>query len=321
MGAADTSESDKAAQAFVQRWQNTIASELSTAQSFVRELCDLLGVDNPHATAEQHYMFERPITFHHGDGSTSPGRIDCYRRGAFVLEAKKLKAGAQTKGFDDALLRARAQAESYARALPAEDGRPPFLLVVDVGNVIEVYAEFTRSGATYTPFPDPRSHRIPLGDLTRAEVRDTLRAIWKDPETLNPARISARVTREVSNQLAQLAKSLEAAGHRPDHVAGFLTRCLFSMFAEDVELLPRGSFLGLLEQHRGAPPTLFNMLRVLWTDMDRGGFSAALAGPVLRFNGKLFKAPAADGYVLLLTQDQIGQLVAAAKSNWREVEP
>jgi hypothetical protein len=32
-------------------------------------------------------------------------------------------------------------------------------MVVDVGTVIEVYAEFSRSGGTYTPFPDPRSHR------------------------------------------------------------------------------------------------------------------------------------------------------------------
>jgi hypothetical protein len=68
------------------------------------------------------------------------------------------------KGFDDALLRARAQAESYARALPATEGRPPFLVVVDVGHVIELYAEFSRSAATYTPFPDPRSHRIRLAD-------------------------------------------------------------------------------------------------------------------------------------------------------------
>lgn len=130
MGAPDTTDPLSAADAFLARWQHTTASELSTAQSFVRELCDLLGVENPHATAEQHYMFERPITFRHGDGSTSAGRIDCYRRGAFVLEAKKLKAGVQAKGFDDALLRARAQAENYARALPAEEGRPPFLIVV-----------------------------------------------------------------------------------------------------------------------------------------------------------------------------------------------
>lgn len=70
----------------------------------------------PHPTPEQADMFERPITFSHGDGSTSAGRIDCYRRGHFVLEAKKLKAGSHTKGFDDALLRARAQTEGYSRA-------------------------------------------------------------------------------------------------------------------------------------------------------------------------------------------------------------
>ena len=77
-----------AAHAFIQRWQGTTASELSTAQSFVSELCALLGVDKPHATPAQDYMFERPVTFRYGDGSSSAGRIDCYKRGHFVLEAK-----------------------------------------------------------------------------------------------------------------------------------------------------------------------------------------------------------------------------------------
>ena len=123
------------ATAFIKRWQGIAASELSTAQSFVRELCELLGVPNPHPTAAQDYMFERPITFAHGDGSSSAGRIDCYKHGHFVLEAKKTRLNAKTKGFDDALLRARAQGEGYARALPAHEGRPPFLLLVDVGTV------------------------------------------------------------------------------------------------------------------------------------------------------------------------------------------
>ncbi|MDO9360116.1 MAG: class I SAM-dependent DNA methyltransferase [Polaromonas sp.] len=307
--------------AFIERWQGVAASELSTAQSFVTQLCELLGVPAPHPTPEQNYMFERPITFSHGDGSTSAGRIDCYRRGHFVLEAKKLKAASHTKGFDDALLRARAQAEGYARALPFEEGRPPFLLVVDVGNVIELYSEFTRSGATYTPFPDPRSHRIALSSLRDADVRERLKSIWTDPDSLNPSRASARVTREVAGQLAELARSLEQSGHRADHVAAFLTRSLFSMFAEDVELLPKGSFLSLLQTHREQPVTLQQMLRVLWADMDRGGFSAALATQVLRFNGKLFKESGSSGYSLLLNQDQIDRLIRAAQSNWREVEP
>ena len=310
-----------AAQTFIERWQGVTASELSTAQSFVRELCELLGLASPHATPEQDYMFERPITFHHGDGSTSPGRVDCYRRGHFVLEAKKLRAAGHTRGFDDALLRARAQAEGYARALPALEGRPPFLLVVDVGNVIELYSEFSRSGATYTPFPDPRSHRLLLADLRKSDVRDTLRRIWQDPDSLDPSRASARVTRQVAGQLAGLARSLERSGHKPDHVAAFLTRALFSMFAEDVGLLPKGAFLQLLQTHRAQPATLQHMLRVLWADMDTGGFCAALATPVLRFNGKLFKHSSHDSYSLLLNPEQIDGLILAANSNWREVEP
>ncbi len=329
-----------AAQDFIARWSGTTASELATAQSFVIDLCALLGMAKPHPTPEQDYMFERPVTFTHGDGSTSAGRIDCYRRGHFVLEAKKLKAGSHTKGFDDGLLRARSQGEAYARALPAHEGRPPFVLVVDVGTVIEVYAEFSKTGGTYTPYPDPRSHRLQLADLARPEVQDRLRRIWQDPDSLNPARISAQVTRDVAALLAQLAKSLENGGNgvekykqnqptsptsqarvAPETVAAYLTRCLFSMFAEDVELLPKGSFQGLLQTHRDDPATLQHMLRILWADMDRGGFCAALAKEVLHFNGKLFKGAEQDGYSLRLTPAQIDLLIAAAQANWREVEP
>ncbi|HPP97697.1 MAG TPA: class I SAM-dependent DNA methyltransferase [Ottowia sp.] len=312
---------DDDARAFIARWQGVAASELATAQSFVIELCALLGVERPHPSAAQDYMFERPVTFQHGDGSTSSGRIDCYRRGHFVLEAKKLKAPGHTRGFDDGMLRARGQAEGYARALPAAEGRPPFVLVVDVGNLIEVYAEFSRSGGTYTPFPDPRSHRIALADLAEPRIRQRLRLIWTEPDALDPARISAQVTRAVSDQLARLARSLEDSGHAPHAVAAYLSRCLFSMFAEDVELLPAGSFLGLLQTHQRQPATLRQMLRILWADMDRGGFSAALAGQVLHFNGKLFKGAHEDGYSLPLTPAQVELLIAAARANWREVEP
>lgn len=96
-----------------------------------------------------------------------------------MLEAKKIKAAPSTlsKTFDSAMLRARGQAEQYARALPAEEGRPPFVIVVDVGRAIELYAEFSRTGATYTPFPDPRTQRILLDDLAKPEVRERLAQI------------------------------------------------------------------------------------------------------------------------------------------------
>lgn len=308
---------ERGAAAFIAKWQGVNASELSTSQSFLIDLCALLDVPAPHATAEQDYMFERPITFAHGDGSQSAGRIDLYRRGHFVLESKKVRGVAAAKGFDDALLRARSQAEGYARALPASEGRPPFVVVVDVGNRIELYAEFSRSGATYTPFPDPRSHRIALSDLADDAILDRLRRVWTDPLSLDPSRQSAKVTREIAERLAELAKSLERAGHAPESVAQFLMRCLFTMFAEDVRLLPEASFRDLLQKHADKPEIAMRMVAQLWRDMDQGGFSAVLAETVLQFNGKLFKQPD----TLPLDAEQLQLLIAAARTDWKHVEP
>jgi hypothetical protein len=305
---------------FIARWRDAGGSERANYQLFVTELARLLGLPEPHPAGDDErdngYVFERRVTFRHGDGSSSNGFIDCYRRGAFVLEAKKIKAGPETRGFDDALLRARAQAEGYARALPAEEGRPPFLLVVDVGRVIEVYAEFSRSGATYTPFPDPRSHRIRLDDLRNEAIQARLRAIWQDPLALDPTRRTARATREIAVRLARVAQSLEGR-HHPEAVAGFLSRCLFSMFAEDVGLLPKGAFTDLLKSLREATGQFVPLVAELWRAMDSGDFSVAIRAQLPRFNGKLFKQPE----VLPLDRDQIDLLLEAATADWSEVEP
>ncbi|MCC5808467.1 MAG: hypothetical protein JJU00_19225 [Opitutales bacterium] len=101
----------------------------------------------------------------------------------------------------------------------AAEGRPPFLIVADVGHCIELYAEFSRSGGVYTPFPDARSHRIHLDDLRRPEIRERLRLVWTDPLSLDPARRTAAVTRDVAAKLAALAKSLEKSDHEPKSAA------------------------------------------------------------------------------------------------------
>ena len=204
---------------FIAKWAKASGSERANYQLFITGLCDLIGVEQPDParedTRDNAYVFERRVQFAHGDGGESRGFIDCFKRCAFVLEAKKIKAApsATSKSFDSAMLRARGQAEQYARALPAQEGRPPFAIVVDVGRAIELYAEFSRTGATYTPFPDPRTHRILLEDLAKPELLERLAQIWRDPLALDPTQASARVTREVAAHLAEVAKSLEAAGH------------------------------------------------------------------------------------------------------------
>ena len=306
---------------FIARWQRAGGSERANYQLFLTELCEVLGLPRPDPagddTRDNAYVFERRVVIRQPDGSVNNGFIDLYRRSGFVCEAKQTGRALDSSGWDKAMLRAHNQADQYARALPAEEGRPPFILVVDVGRNIELYAEFTRSGATYTPFPDARSHRIRLEDLRDLAICERLRKVWLEPMALDPARRSARVTREIADQLARLAKSLEAAGHAPQHVAGFLMRALFTMFAEDVGLLPKRAFTTLLHDLENDLPSFAPMLESLWQTMNSGGFSAALRTSVLRFNGGLF----ADASAIALDRDQLALLKAAAQADWTAVEP
>lgn len=79
-------------QDFIERWQKSGAAERANYALFLTELCDLLGVPRPDPTQSDDeanaYVFERGVTFHHLDGTTSTGRIDLYKRGCFILEAK-----------------------------------------------------------------------------------------------------------------------------------------------------------------------------------------------------------------------------------------
>ncbi|PUE17835.1 MULTISPECIES: type IIL restriction-modification enzyme MmeI [unclassified Limnohabitans] len=72
---------DERAENFIQRWAISTASELATSQSFIIELCELLDVPRPQATADRDYMFERALKEAHADGQESDRYVDCYKRG------------------------------------------------------------------------------------------------------------------------------------------------------------------------------------------------------------------------------------------------
>src|SRR3546814_9405179 len=172
--------------AFIARWSGRVGgAERANYALFLSELCDLLGVSRPEpASADRDgndYVFERAVTFRQPDGRTSHGRIDLYKRGCFVLEAKqsRQKGGAkevpagpaQTSMFGPAepvrgrrssgrgwavlMLNARRQAEDYAKALPPHHGWPPFLLVRDLGHALPPSSALPRPGKNYPQFPHP----------------------------------------------------------------------------------------------------------------------------------------------------------------------
>ena len=175
---------------------------------------------------------------------------------------------------------AKGQAELYVRNLPSSEHNPPFIAVVDVGHTIELFADFSRQGRTYIPFPDPGTHRIKLRDLGDQTVRERLKLVWIDPLALDPSRRTAKVTREVAAKLAELAKSLEQTGYAADLVAHFLMRCLFTFFAEDVGLLPKDCFTSMLRRlaRRGPHRRLPRNGGFSLDDHENGRLFADLAG-------------------------------------------
>jgi len=100
-------------------------------------------------------------------------------------------------------------------------------------------------------------------------------------------------------------------------VALFLMRCLFTMFAEDVGLLTRASFTGLLEDYKGQADKVHVPLGRLFADMNKGGYSPELRSDILRFNGGLFK----DSTALQIDEDDLVLLTIAAQRDWKDVEP
>ncbi len=127
------------------------------------------------------------------------------------------------------------------------------------------------------------------------------------------------MTRGIAAKLAVLARNLENKGHPPKGVAEFLTRCIFTSFAESVELIPRRSWLNMLREVRDRGNLRFfpQMASSLWQTMNTGGFSTVLQCELKHFNGGLFESTTA----LPIDREQLNLLIEAADSDWAHVEP
>ena len=335
---------------FLARWTNLEGgAERANYQMFLSELCDILGVESSKPAGSTHiyndYVFERAVRPRDSADIHAPKRIDLYKKGCFILEAKQSRyegarndlmrqGGLQTslpldepdklgrRGTGakwDAMMRnARQQGERYVFLLDKSQPVPPFVVVCDVGHCLELYADFSGTGRDYSHFPDRNGFRIYLEDLRDEETRERLKAVWTDPLSLDPTKHAARVTRDIAKRLAEVSKALEANGANAEDVAHFLMRCLFTMFAEDVGLLPEASFKTLLEKSVADPTHFPHRLKSLWKHMDEGeDYSFVIDARVRKFNGGLFK----NTTVFELKTEEIGELLAAARYSWKEVDP
>ncbi|MFO7581979.1 class I SAM-dependent DNA methyltransferase, partial [Guyparkeria sp.] len=107
------------------------------------------------------------------------------------------------------------------------------------------------------------------------------------------------------------------SGYDVERVAHFLKRCLFTMFSEDVGLIPNGQFTALLERLQETPENFPDAIESLWRTMNSGGYCGVLNAKLQQFNGGLFQ----DINPIPLDGEQIGLLINAAKHDWSLVEP
>jgi len=310
---------------FIQRWDGSQGNERANYQAFFSELCDAIAVDRPFPKGDpsgDRYCFEKDIKIVHPSGKYTSGFIDFYKEGHFVIEAKqggtktgKGTAKRGTNAYRKAMRDAFYQAIPYARSLPV---KPPFILTCDIGSHFELWRGFSESwqGATGDYGNYERKQEIPLGDLRKEDVFQLFVDIFTDPQCQNPEKIAAKVTREVAADLAVLSKSMEEQ-FDAEEVAHFLMRCIFTMFAEDVGLLKEHLFTEALETRWLQNPQQFKpQVEALWQAMNEGT-SFGFHGQLLRFNGGLF----ADSTAFDLNAEQLQTLLAAAKKDWRNVEP
>lgn len=320
------------------------------------------------------YQFEGPVKSEAVFLSKSNKRIDLYKRDHFILEAKqsqlkdgeslpdelpeeletetdlfgnvtayRAKSGTRAKRYDRLMADARIQAERYSLALSTGHKPPPFLIVADIGRTFELYFDWSGDGRGYGFFPNKQTYRISLSALDSADLvgntektaLELLRAIWLDPESIDPRKRAVAVTGDIAVRLSRVAEQLEREERTRnpgkadfevalgiEHTSLFLMRVLFCMFAEDVELLPKESFTRFLDEARSKSDLWWQSgLRALWQRMDQSddAFRFWDHGDALirYFNGNLFSS----ARVYDLPQEFKGELFEAAKRDWRNVEP
>ncbi len=301
-----------AAEEFVRRWAVADLREQQAAQSHFNELCHLLGVQTPTEADPkgEFFTFEQHVT---RDGGKA-GRADVWYKKRFAWEYK-----GKRKNLDAAY----SQLQSYSSSL----NFPPLLVVCDLLEY-RIYPQW--------PNIDHRPWIVLNEGLKTEYGRDLLRRVLTDPDSFYRERQGEidrreRITADLARQFSRLAQILQderyggAVRYDPMQIARFLTKLLFAMFAEDIDLLPVFNGQKVLEfifEHSRKDPEVFaSAIKELFGAMA-GKQPRIYLQRVPYFNGGLFDDKADDLVLDLSTnEDARNVLFEVNLRDWKEVEP
>ncbi len=279
---------------FAAKWLGSSRNERASAQEHFIDLCRMLGEPTPNEAdpSGDWYAFEKGARKESG----GDGFADVWKRGHFAWEYK-----GKRKDLDAAYK----QLLQYREALE----NPPLLVVCDL-DLFHIHTNFTGT--------KKEVHTFSLQELRDAPAQPLriLRAVMHDPASLRPTETRQDITERAAGKFAALARKLQNRGHEPHHVAHFLNRLLFCLFAEDARVLPHGLLTRLIEKTRSNRRQLFASLSELFSLMSEGGGWFG-TDEIEWFNGGLF-----DGSeVLELLEDELADLAEVARLDWSNIEP
>jgi type II restriction/modification system DNA methylase subunit YeeA len=276
---------------FIAKWKKAELKERSAAQEHFIDLCRLVGHQTP-AEADptgETFCFEKGAEKHGG----GDGFADVWKKDFFGWEYKG-KHKDLSVAYDQLLL--------YRDAL----ANPPLLVVCDLDRII-VHTNFTKTVSV--------KHEIPLDQLGEPRSLEILRAVFFDPEKLLPGKTSEAITQEAAQQFAGIAESMRKRGLDSAHVAHFLDRVVFCLFAEDIGLLPDQIFTRITEKSASDPVKFAHLISQLFAAMTKGGEFGLET--IRHFNGNLFD----DAAVPELTAEEIKRIAETARLDWSAVDP
>jgi hypothetical protein len=301
------SNSETAADRFVEKWANSELSERAASHEHFIDLCHLIDQPTPasaDATGEE-YTFEKPVkvTLSASKGSKGEaGFVDVWKKGCFAWEYKRKD---KYKNLDEAYR----QLYQYRDALD----NPPLSVVCDI-----------RTTEIRTHFQGYPTTRIVVKLEEIPGRLDLFRRLFTNPDSFKPDKTTEAVTLNLAREFGKLADRLieryppddltlfQRAG---DPVAHFLMKVMFCLFAEDIGLLPDKAFTKIVQRSQQDPEKFTERAGNLFAAMRTGGEYGSDDIPY--FNGGLFD----DKPALPLTHGDLTILRWVAEQDWSGVEP
>jgi hypothetical protein len=282
---------------FVDKWKDIELKEITSAHSHFIDICNLVGHPSPTDCDHKGEFFTFEIVTDKMGGGK--GRADAWYKAKFIWEYKR-PHWSLDKAYDQLLL--------YRESL----GNPPLLITSDTHEII-IHTNFTNTAK--------KIYKIDFDCLLTGEGVELLKRAFYDPQSYEPDQTKEQVTKATANTFVKVATTLqkwartEGRKENPEQLAHFIIRLLFSLFAEDMNLLPDNVFRQLVRYKDADLAHFTNALRNLFAAMRDGGFYGIYKIP--HFDGGLFD----DDFVPDLPSDILYTLRDACLQDWSSIDP